>query len=363
ELKRVKLLIFSYLGCLETRSWLRPIKFSCLMQHLFPTKTESFCSMCVFCVSASASFSTVSSPSLGVYKMQMGQLTLEVSSGDITKEACDVIVNSSNQNFNLQAGVSKAILDSAGPTVLMECAQMVNSPGYTPRGMIMTTGGLLPSRNIIHVVGQNDAVKIKEIVQAVLKLCEENKFSSVAFPALGTANDAPLPQHWEDMKDIIVKRVPLTAGSQEYKDIERIQNTTLWQSYQLQKKLMEVKNKHTNNEKLLYHGTGATSIDLINSKGFNRSAMYGNGSYFAVDPAYSARGYAKPDNLGHKRMYQARVLIGDYTRGKSGLIAPPAKSGTGADLYDSVTDNANNPSMFIIFHDTQAYPEYLITFT
>uniref|UniRef100_A0A3Q2E0U3 Poly [ADP-ribose] polymerase n=1 Tax=Cyprinodon variegatus TaxID=28743 RepID=A0A3Q2E0U3_CYPVA len=584
---------------------------------------QSFCSMCVFCVSASASFSTVSSPSLGVYKMQMGQLTLEVSSGDITKEACDVIVNSSNQNFNLQAGVSKAILDSAGPTVLMECAQMVNSPGYTPRGMIMTTGGLLPSRNIIHVVGQNDAVKIKEIVQAVLKLCEENKFSSVAFPALGTgvspsavadamvgavvdfvrkkhpkfvssvkvlifqtamitdfhnsmkkrqgeeveeksifnqmkdsissffgfgteerirsnfvlekeefepavfqlcagnqrvrmttsisdlilleqaqrtiddqyinqlsqedikelnslqkkltvsirlergredqepriqlegltrdvltaesdirsflkqdgsmesfdihtnlqleeafemkqsvkikiknetfsadpwlkraasskrqkqidsffpvANDAPLPQHWEDMKDIIVKRVPLTAGSQEYKDvvaeltnhglIERIQNTTLWQSYQLQKKLMEVKNKHTNNEKLLYHGTGATSIDLINSKGFNRSyagahgAMYGNGSYFAVDPAYSARGYAKPDNLGHKRMYQARVLIGDYTRGKSGLIAPPAKSGTGADLYDSVTDNANNPSMFIIFHDTQAYPEYLITFT
>uniref|UniRef100_A0A3Q2CPZ0 Poly [ADP-ribose] polymerase n=1 Tax=Cyprinodon variegatus TaxID=28743 RepID=A0A3Q2CPZ0_CYPVA len=191
------------------------------------------------------------------------------------------------------------------------------------------------------------------------------------------ANDAPLPQHWEDMKDIIVKRVPLTAGSQEYKDvvaeltnhglalniiqIERIQNTTLWQSYQLQKKLMEVKNKHTNNEKLLYHGTGATSIDLINSKGFNRSyagahgAMYGNGSYFAVDPAYSARGYAKPDNLGHKRMYQARVLIGDYTRGKSGLIAPPAKSGTGADLYDSVTDNANNPSMFIIFHDTQIH--------
>lgn len=54
--------------------------------------------------SASETFSAVLSPSLGVYRMQMGQLVLEVSSGDITKETCDVIVNSSNQNFDLYAG-------------------------------------------------------------------------------------------------------------------------------------------------------------------------------------------------------------------------------------------------------------------
>uniref|UniRef100_A0A3B5Q6Q4 Poly [ADP-ribose] polymerase n=1 Tax=Xiphophorus maculatus TaxID=8083 RepID=A0A3B5Q6Q4_XIPMA len=330
---------------------------------------------------------SVSSPSLGVYRMQMGQLALEVSSGDITKETCDVIVNSSNQNFNLQAGVSKAILDNAGPKVLLECAQIVNSPGYMPRSMIMTSGGQLPCSNIIHIVGQNDATKIREMVQGVLKVCEENKFRSVAFPALGTglSPDNPLPQHWDDMKGSILKQVPLTAGSQEYNDvladvtknglslniikIERIQNTTLWQSYQLLKKQMEVKNKHTNNEKLLYHGTGANSIDLINSKGFNRSyagmhgAMYGKGSYFAVDPAYSAGSYAQPDNTGHKRMYQARVLVGDYTQGRSNMIAPPAKSGNAADLYDSVTDKPNNSSMFIVFNDIQAYPEYLITFT
>lgn len=36
--------------------------------------------------------------------MQMGQLTLEVSSGDITREVCDVIVNSSNQGFTLKSG-------------------------------------------------------------------------------------------------------------------------------------------------------------------------------------------------------------------------------------------------------------------
>ncbi len=37
--------------------------------------------------------------------------------------------------------------------------------------------------------------------------------------------------------------------------------------------------------------------------------------------------------------------------------------GNTVDLFDSSTDNVNNPSMFIIFNDIQAYPEYLITFT
>lgn len=93
-------------------------------------------------------------------------------------------------------------------------------------------------------------------------------------------------------------------------------------------------------------------------------AMYGNGSYFAVDPVYSARGYAKPDANGHKRMYLARVLVGDFTKGRNGMITPPSKSiGNAADLYDSVADNNANPTMFVIFNDVQAYPEYLITFT
>lgn len=62
----------------------------------------------------------------------------------------------------------------------------VTSSGYQPRPMIVTSAGSLPSRNIIHVVGHNDPAKIKDMVHAVLKVCEENKFSSVSFPALGT---------------------------------------------------------------------------------------------------------------------------------------------------------------------------------
>ncbi|XP_076003676.1 protein mono-ADP-ribosyltransferase PARP14-like isoform X2 [Genypterus blacodes] len=141
----------------------------------------------------SASFGQVRSPTLGVYRMQMGQLTLEVSSGDITKDTSDVIINSSNHQFNLKAGVSKAILDSAGQAVEQECSQIVKAPGYQPSLMIQTSAGLLPSANIIHVVGQNDASKIKDLVYVVLKSCEESKFSSVCFPALGTGQGGAEP--------------------------------------------------------------------------------------------------------------------------------------------------------------------------
>uniref|UniRef100_A0A3Q0QXG4 Poly [ADP-ribose] polymerase n=1 Tax=Amphilophus citrinellus TaxID=61819 RepID=A0A3Q0QXG4_AMPCI len=109
-------------------------------------------------------------------------------------------------------------------------------------------------------------------------------------------NALPLPSFWEDMKGDLVKLFALTPGSKEYKDvegeltkaglhvniisIERVQNPTLWQNYQILKKQMEAKNKHTNNEKLLYHGTKATSIDLINKQGFNRrnAGAHGNQS-------------------------------------------------------------------------------------
>lgn len=93
------------------------------------------------------------------------------------------------------------------------------------------------------------------------------------------------------------------------------------------------------------------------------AALYGKGTYFAVDPVYSANRYATPDESGHKRMYLARVLVGDFTQGKRDLIKPPNKGlHNSTDLYDSVTDKASNPTMFVVYNDSQAYPEYLITF-
>ncbi|NXU56616.1 PAR14 polymerase, partial [Turnix velox] len=196
-----------------------------------------------------------------------------------------------------------------------------------------------------------------------------------------------LPAMWEDMQNQHLKIVELKPETREYgkvqksflktcpsfkiEKIERIQNPYLWKTYQIKKREMDNKNGNTNNERLLFHGTSKESLTFINNRGFDRShaglhaAVYGNGTYFAVNASYSASDtYSKPEVDGKKYMYLARVLVGEYSQGTRGSITPAAKSaGNPTDLFDSSTDNVSQPSMFVIFNDIQAYPEYLITFT
>ncbi|KAM9010019.1 protein mono-ADP-ribosyltransferase PARP14 [Ara ararauna] len=195
-----------------------------------------------------------------------------------------------------------------------------------------------------------------------------------------------LPSHWEDMQNEQVKVVNLKPFCEEYlkvqsrfkkgcgscviEKIERIQNPLLWQTYQIKKMSVCTKNRNKNNEKLLFHGTAASSLHTINYNGFDRgyagknAASIGNGTYFAVDACYSAQDtYSRPDANGRKYMYLARVLTGQYCVGSKGLIKPPAKNtADSSDVYDSVVDDVKDPTMFVIFSDIQAYPEYLITF-
>ena len=89
-------------------------------------------------------------------------------------------------------------------------------------------------------------------------------------------------------------------------------------------------------------------------------AVYGDGVYFATQ-ARTALRYCSPDENGHYYMYYSLVLTGTYTQGKAGMRDAPYRNDVN-DVYDTVVDNTNDPSMFIIFRDNQAYPSYLITF-
>lgn len=93
-------------------------------------------------------------------------------------------------------------------------------------------------------------------------------------------------------------------------------------------------------------------------------AAYGQGTYFAVNAKYSANDkYSTPDSNGRKHVYVVRVLTGVYTCGHARLVTPPSKNPHNpTDLFDSVTDDTQHPSLFVVFSDNQAYPEYLITF-
>ena len=90
--------------------------------------------------------------------------------------------------------------------------------------------------------------------------------------------------------------------------------------------------------------------------------VYGNGVYFAKNASYSL-GYSG-DSTGYRCMYVAKVLVGQYTTGARGMKAPPSRNDQRNPglLYDSVVNDVDNPSIFVIFSDHQCYPEYLITF-
>jgi len=90
--------------------------------------------------------------------------------------------------------------------------------------------------------------------------------------------------------------------------------------------------------------------------------VYGVGVCFAKNAGYSVQDiYSPPDSSNNKHMFLVKVLTGKYAQGNSGDIQPPAR--TSERDRDSNVDSVTNPSIFVIFHDAQAYPEYLITFT
>ena len=93
------------------------------------------------------------------------------------------------------------------------------------------------------------------------------------------------------------------------------------------------------------------------------ATMLGCGSYFAKNSSYSAQPtYSKPNGQGHKYIIQTRVITGEWCQGSQQLRAAPYKTTAQTEQFDSVVDNPNSPSIFVVFHDAAAYPEYIIKF-
>ncbi|KAF4022152.1 hypothetical protein G4228_014299, partial [Cervus hanglu yarkandensis] len=149
--------------------------------------------------------------------------------------------------------------------------------------------------------------------------------------------------------------------------VERVIHPLLQQQFQLHRERLE-QCCERQAEQVLYHGTTVPTVPDICARGFNRSfcgrngALYGQGVYFAKRASLSVLDrYSPPDAEGHKAVFVARVLTGDYGQGQRGLRAPPPRPPGHALLrYDSAVDCLHRPSIFVIFHDTQALPTHLI---
>src|SRR5512136_2189296 len=85
---------------------------------------------------------------------KFGNSVIHLVMGDITKQGTDAIVNAANSSLMGGGGVDGAIHRAGGPAILEECKEIVARQGRLPTGQaVMTTGGNLKARYVIHTVG------------------------------------------------------------------------------------------------------------------------------------------------------------------------------------------------------------------
>lgn len=119
-----------------------------------------------------------------------------VKTGDITAETTDAIVNAANSTLLGGGGVDGAIHDRGGKFILEECREIRRKdyPKGLPTGKaVMTSGGNLPARFVIHTVGpvygmndDNDPALLADCYVNSLALAVENDLRTIAFPSIST---------------------------------------------------------------------------------------------------------------------------------------------------------------------------------
>jgi len=121
-------------------------------------------------------------------EVRIGKSVIELLDGDITEMDTDAIVNAANAQLQLGGGVAGAIRRKGGPAIQAECSRI----GRTfVGGAVITTGGNLKARHVIHAVGPrmgegDEDEKLRNATLNSLKAADENTLKSVAFPAIST---------------------------------------------------------------------------------------------------------------------------------------------------------------------------------
>lgn len=121
-------------------------------------------------------------------KVKINRSFIELVQGDITDLTTDAIVNAANTSLRLGGGVAGAIARKGGPQIQKECDKI---GGIHVGGAVVTTGGNLRAKYVIHAVGpvhgtEHEDEKLKDATLNSLKLANQNQIKSIAFPAIST---------------------------------------------------------------------------------------------------------------------------------------------------------------------------------
>ncbi len=119
---------------------------------------------------------------------------ISVIKGDITKIEAEAIVNAANTSLLGGGGVDGAIHRAGGSAILEDCRKIIARQGGCKVGeAVITTGGKLSAKYVIHTVGsvwnggyKKEAELLANCYKNSLNLAVQNSVKIIAFPNIST---------------------------------------------------------------------------------------------------------------------------------------------------------------------------------
>ncbi len=127
-------------------------------------------------------------------EVAIGRAKLSLILGDITRQETTAIVNAANSGLMGGGGVDGAIHRAGGPAILEECRRIIANKGPLPAGKaVITTGGKLAARYVIHTVGpiwhggmRGEAELLGSAYRESLKMAADRDIKTISFPSIST---------------------------------------------------------------------------------------------------------------------------------------------------------------------------------
>lgn len=125
---------------------------------------------------------------------KINRTLLTAVQGDITTQDVDAIVNPANASLLGGGGLDGAIRRAGGQAILEECNDIRAYRGGCPPGQaVITTGGNLPAKYVIHTVGpewrggnSGEPETLASCYRASLTSALNFHIKTIAFPSIGT---------------------------------------------------------------------------------------------------------------------------------------------------------------------------------
>ena len=120
----------------------------------------------------------------------IGKTTLRLVTGDIADQETDAVVTAAHWRLNKGMGTDGTIHSKGGPEIYEECRRI----GGCPIGdAVITTGGKLKARHVIHAVGpvwhggdEDEPKLLTSAYRRSLEVAVQNGLHSISFPSIST---------------------------------------------------------------------------------------------------------------------------------------------------------------------------------